>query len=444
MRRGKFLIPLFAISSYLAFAQDNPLTLKEAFNLAIKNSKELKASKANIEIAQAKLAQAKDQALPTLKVSSMYLRLNKPTVSVAHTDAGSGGGGGNSGGSNPMAIFSQMNSAGLAMVQLTEPIFSGFKIRNNRIMQGYLAEAAQYDNTTARSKVITNTARAFYQYYELLETKGMVEKNVEQAKQLVNEFTNKEKQGVLAKNDVLKAELQLNNILLTLTDVNNNIKVAEFNIQILLGLPTDKTFALDTTGMFQSPAFETAENYETAALNKRSEVKSALLQLKASDAALKIAKADYYPTLAFMGGYANIFIPNVANITNVLNGGLSLNYNFTNLIYNRHHVQEYKAQQHKIEASSEMVSDQIKMEVHRKYFDYQKSLEKIALTKKSIAQAEENYSVSKNKFNNGLMITSDYLDAYVLLLQTQINYTSAKSESMIAWYELQQATGTIE
>lgn len=442
MRRGKFLIPLFAISSYLAFAQDKPLTMKEALDLAVKNSKELKSSKANVEIAQAKLAQAKDQALLTLKASGMYVRLNKPTVSVANSDASSGSGSGS--GSNPMAIFSQMNSAGLVMLQLNEPIFSGFKIRNNRIMQGYLAEAAQYDNNTTRSKVMTNTVRALYQYYELLETKKMVEKNVEQAKQLVDEFTNKEKQGILAKNDVLKAELQLNNILLTLTDVNNNIKVAEFNIQILLGLPTDKTFALDTIGMFQSPTFETAENYETTALDKRSEAKSALLQLKASDAALKIAKADYYPSIAFMGGYANIFIPNVANVTNVLNGGLSLSYNLTGLIYNRHHVQEYKAQQHQIQASSEMVTDQIKIEVRRKYFDYQKSLEKIALTKKSIAQAEENYSISKNKFNNGLMITSDYLDAYVLLLQTQINYTSAKSESMISWYELQQATGTIE
>ncbi|MBS1559206.1 MAG: TolC family protein [Bacteroidetes bacterium] len=442
MRRIKFLTPLFVISSFVTVAQNRPLTMKEAIDLAVKNSKELKISKANIEMAQAKLAQAKDQALPTLKASGMYLRLNKPTVTPAHADAGSGSGGGS--GSNPMAIFSQMNSAGLAMLQLTEPIFSGFKIRNNRIMQGYLAEAAQYDDHTTRSKIMTNTVRALYQYYELLENKKLIEKNEEQVRQLVDEFTNKEKQGVLAKNDVLKAELQLNNVLLTLTDVNNNIKVAEFTIQILLGLPTDKAFVLDTTGMFPHPAYETAENYETIALDKRSEVKAAFLQMKASDAALKMAKADYYPSIALMGGYANIFIPNVANVTNVLNGGLSLNYNITGLIYNRHHILEYKARQHQIQASSETVTDQIKVDVHRKYLDYQKSLEKIALTEKSIIQAEENYQISKNKFNNGLMITSDYLEAYVLLLQTQINYTSAKSENRIAWYELQQAAGTIE
>lgn len=456
MRRGSFLIPVFVISSSLAFSQgalttkeaidlsvqNKALTLKEALDLAVQNSKELKVSKTNLEIAQAKLAQAKDQALPELKASGMYLFLNTPTVSMASGESsGTSGGSGSGSGSNPLAIFSKMHSVGLAQLSLTQPIFGGFKVRNNRIMQGYLAEAAKYDETTTRSKVIANTAKALYQYYEMLETKKLIEQNAEQAKQRVTEFTNQEKQGVLAKNDLLKAELQLNNILLTLTEVNNNIQVAEYNIQILLGV---KTFALDTTGMFQKPTFETAENLETTALDKRTEAKSAFMQMKASEAASKITKSAYYPSLALTGGYVNVFIPNVANITNVLNGGLSLSYNLTGLINTKHRMQEATAHQRQVEVSTEIVNDQIKLEVRRKVLEYQKSLEKIELNKKSIEQAQENYNISKNKFGAGLMITSDYLEADVTLLQTQINYATAKAESMIAWYELQQATGNIE
>jgi outer membrane protein len=439
---GKNIITLLllAIGTYGSFAQTKRLTLQEALELAVKNNDELKLSKANLEIAQAKVLQAKDKAWPEVKASATYLRINTPTVSFKGADPEAGGGTDGS----PLAALANMNSVALAQISVTQPIFTGFRIQNTRVMQQYLQKAAQYDETTTRNKVISNTAKAVFQYYQLLETKKLLEQNLSQAKQRVNEFTNLEKQGLLPRNDRLKAELQVNNIEFARTEVNNNVQLAEYNLIILLGLPDATTLELDTLGMFSSPAINTMEGYEQQALEGRADIKSAQSQIEAGKAATRVAKASRYPTLAFSGGYVDVYIPNVATITNALNGGLAFQYNISNLFHSKHQIQEAKARQYQAEISAKMMNDQAKVDVRRTFLNYQKSLEKVALNQRAIAQAQENFNISKNKYAAGLMILSDYLDADVTLLQTQIDYATAKAESMIAYYELQESTGTIQ
>jgi len=310
-------------------------------------------------------------------------------------------------------------------------------------MQEYLAEATKYDAATAKRKIVTNTAKAIYQYYELLESAKLLDENLKQANQRVEEFKNLEAQGLLAKNDRLKAELQTSSLELTRTEINNNIELAEFNLKILLGIPDNTKLDLDTTNLFNDPPVILWEDYLSKSLENRSEIKSAEMQVQAGESAYKIAKSNRYPSIAATGGYVNAYIPNVLNINNALNGGISLSYNLTGLVHSKHIIQEAKSRQRQAEIGKQIVADQIKSDVKAKYLNYQKSIEKLHLTERSIEQAEENYNITKNKFDAGLVILSEYLDADVLRLQTQINRATAKAESMIAFYELEESAGNL-
>ena len=209
-------------------------------------------------------------------------------------------------------------------------------------MQKYLEEAARYDHTTTTANVIANTAHAVFQYYQLLETSKLLAGNLKQAEQRVTEFKNLESQGLLARNDRLKAELQLNNIQLTHTEVLNNAAIAAYNLQILLGLPEASAIELDTTGMFVTPAVAIEEQLQQQSEEQRAELKAAHLRVEAQNSAVKIAKASRYPSLALSGGYVNAYIPNVMTITNALNGGIGIQYNLTGALHGKHVVQEAK------------------------------------------------------------------------------------------------------
>jgi outer membrane protein len=414
------------------------LTVKEAIDLGVANSKQLVVSNARVKEAQAKVQQAQDKVIPEVGVSGTYLHLNTPTVSMANEASG------NSGSSDsPLASLANIHDVALVQVSASWPVFNGFKIRNTKIMNDYLEQAAQYDAQTTRSNIALTTAKAIYQYYELLETRRTIEENLKHEQQRVTEFKNLEAQSLLARNDRLKAELQASNIELALTDVNNNVKLAEYNLTILLGLPEQTTLELDTVGMFQLASLTTWDDYLQTGLENRTELKSAAVQLKAGESGYKIAKSNRLPTVALTAGYVNAFIPNVVNVTNALNGGVSLKYSITGALHASHGMQEAKARMEQTEASRQLATDQVKVDIRGKYLNCQKSLEKLAITEKAIDQAEENYQISQNKYKQGLLILSDYLEADVMLLQARINYATARAESMIAYYELQNSVGTL-
>ena len=414
------------------------LTVKEAIDLGVANSKQLIVSNAKVKEAQAKVQQAQDKVIPEVGVSGTYLHLNTPTVSMANEASG------NSGSSDsPLATLSDIHDVALVQVSASWPVFNGFKIRNTKMMNEYLEQAAQYDAQTTRSNIALTTAKAIYQYYELLETRRTIEENLKHEQQRVTEFKNLEAQSLLARNDRLKAELQANNIELALTDVNNNVKLAEYNLIILLGLPEETSLELDTVGMFELASLTTWNDYLQTGLENRTELKSAAVQLKAGESNYKIAKSNRLPTVALTAGYVNAFIPNVVNVTNALNGGISLKYSITGALHASHSMQEAKARVEQTEASRQLATDQVKVDIRGKYLNCQKSLEKLAITEKAIDQAEENYQISQNKYKQGLLILSDYLEADVTLLQARINYATARAESMIAYYELQNSVGTL-
>ena len=438
MKKNYFILLLFVVSyagdGYAQQAQK--ITMQSAVALGIENSTQLMTSNAKLKEAQAKLIEARDHFLPDVGVSGTYMRINTPNVSM--NDDNSGGGSG-----SPLSALSNLHSLALLQVTASEPIFNGFKIRNTKNMSEYLEQAANYDVATTKSKVALNTLKAVYQYYELLETRKVVEENLKQAKQRVGEFANLEKNGLLPRNDRLRAELQANTIELGLTEVNNNLQLAEYNLIILLGFAEDSKLELDTTGMFEVTAIDTWQASLDKGLQNRNELKSIGLQAKASSMNYNIAKADRLPSLGLSAGYVNAYIPNLLTVTNALNAGLSLKYSITGAIHSSHKMKEAKARMDQVDAAQKEVENGVRMEIKKKFLEYQHKQDKLEINSRAIEQAQENFTIAENKYKNGLLLLSDYLEANSLLLLSKINYATTRSEVMVAYYELQESVGNL-
>lgn len=436
MSRIRFVIlSLLSGCVFTGHAQNiQKITLQTAVAMGVDNSTQLMTSNAKLKEAQAKVLEARDHFLPDVGVSGTYMRINTPNVSMKTDNSGGGP-------DSPMASFSNLHSLGLFQVTATEPIFNGFKIRNNKNMTEYLEQAANYDVATTKSKVALNTLKSVYQYYELLETRKVVEENLKQAKQRVEEFMNLEKNGLLPRNDRLRAELQANTIELGLNEVNNNLQMAEYNLIVLLGFAEDSKIELDTAGMFEVTAIDTWQESLDKGLENRNELKSVAFQAKASSMNYSIAKADRLPSLGLSAGYVNAYIPNFVTVTNALNAGVSLKYSITGAIHASHKMKEAKAHMEQVAAAQKEIDNNVRMEIKKRYLEYQQKQEKLVINSRAIEQAQENFMIAENKYNNGLLLLSDYLEANSLMLLSKINYATTRSEVMVAYYELQESMG---
>ncbi len=79
------LLPLLLLS-ISGFTQDGgrKITLDEAIDLSIKNSKPLRAAHARIDQASANTTISKQNQLPDFKISGSYLRLTQPNIDLQY------------------------------------------------------------------------------------------------------------------------------------------------------------------------------------------------------------------------------------------------------------------------------------------------------------------------------------------------------------------------
>jgi len=435
------LLILYLLAGTVLFAQSGQvLSLDSAIAMSLKNSSRLKGSQARIEAAVAATKEAADAKLPDVKVSGAYLRVSNPVLSLKSSKGSSGGGTDTTGTISAVHV----SQAAYGIVNASLPIYAGSRIKYGIESSKYLEKAASLDADNDREEVVINTIDAYNNLYKAKAQVSLISESLEQARQRVKDFSNLEKNGLLARNDLLKAQLQASNIELALVDAENNAKLSDINMDLIVGLPDSTDLILDSASLQQAGNLLPAEDYLQLAVQNRKDYAALDYRKQAAGVDIKATQADKLPSVAITGGYVAADIPRFLTIYNGMNLGIGVNYSLSSLWKTSAKVAQAKAREKELEASQQQLSDAIKLAVGKAYLDYVSSTKKIDVYKVAVEQAEENYRITKNKFDNSLATTTDLLDAEVAQLQARLNYSFSKSDAAVAYKRLLQATGTLD
>jgi outer membrane protein TolC len=429
------LFPLFAKTQDV-----KTLTLQQSIDLSLQNSHLLKASLAKNDEAAAVLRQAMDNRLPNASVSGTYMKLANPTIALK-TKAFGGGGGADTTGNK--TAFPKVNQAMYGIVNLSLPIYAGGKIKYGIESAKYLKEATTLDAENDKEAVILNTINAYVNLYKAAVTVNVVKENLNQSIQQDSVFSRLEQNGLLARNDLLKSELQTSNIELSLLDAQSNLKTATVNMNLMIGYPESTILQTDSTGFDTTISVKTIDEYEQLALQNRKDVQALSFRRKAASTGISLAKADLYPTIALTGGYIAADIPKLLTITNAVNIGAGIQYNIASLWKAKAKIAQAKSREKEIMENEAQLSDAVRLQVNRDFENVLLSQKKTEVYKKAVIQAEENYRITKNKYNNALVNTTELLDANVALLQSKINLAVAKADVLLAYSKLLETTGIL-
>ena len=444
--KHKILTPVVAIiySTLSCFshvlAQDvRLLPLGDAISRSIQNSGKLKIADAKVEEAKALHHESLNNRLPEIRVSASYLRLNAPDVSLKMNTSGTQTGEENTSSSTP-----KVDQAAYALVNASVPLFAGFRIKYGIESAKYLEQATRLDAEKDKEEVILNVISAYSNLYKAQKSVALVKENLEREKQRVIDFSNLEQNGVMARNDLLKAQLQKSNIELALLDVENSLNITNVNMNLMLGLPVSTILMTDSSGFDVVPMPGTINEWIDKALTNRKDRSALALRIQAASIAVKANTGAYYPSLAFTGGYVAANVPNLLILSNALNAGVGLQYDIASLYKTSAKVDAAKARLHQAQAADGILADQVKLEIFNAYQNYIVSVRKIDVYKKSVEQANENYRITKNKYDNSLVTTTELLDADVAQLQAQLNYAFSKADAAVAYKKLEQTAGVLK
>lgn len=418
------------------FAQQKTLTLQEAVKLGVENSKQLKLSQARVNEAVSRYKQVADQALPTATVSYQASRaffLNDGFKLPGTADS--------SAFRLPKHADAQI---GTASVQ--ELIFSGGRLKYARQSTDLLTKVARLDVDRNKDEVVYTIINIYYNLYKISQSQEVLAKNIQAIDQQLKQSKRFFEQGLVTKNDVLRLQLERANASIDSTELVTNQKIANYNFDVLLGLP--ETTILQTTVSANNPQPQPLASYIDTAFSSRPELKSTKLQTEVAETNIKSLRGEMLPTLGAGGNLYYInpsgnFIPGRNEFLGPYTLGLSLSWNVSSLWTSKNKITEAKIQKDESVISRNILADNIKNEVNQNYQRYLQALEKIRLLQTSVGQATENNKILESKYKSNIASIIDRIDANTQLFQTEINLEVAKGDAGLAYYTLLKSTGKL-
>ena len=438
MKIKNFLLSLFFLFgiSEIYAQEKSTLTLDEAINLALTKSTEANLANTKVASSQYELQTVKNNQYPTLKISGQYQRLTEANVNFKINTGGS------SAQEGETTASPKVNQLVLGQASLAVPLFSGFKIRNSIKASENMLQAETYNAKNTKEQLAMNVVVLYVNLYKAQQSVALINENIVSAKQRVKDFTAMEENGLIARNDLLKAQLQASNIQLSLDEAKKQVTTISYQLATLLRLP-DNTQITPSDAIFGNALNVAATINENDALEGRSDLESLRWQQKASETNIKIAQANYYPSLSLTGGYVAFNLQNVLEVTNAVNFGIGLSYDLSSVFKNNKEVKLATSRASETRQYVELLTDRVKVEVQEAQENYTLMIKQNKVYVEATGQATENYRIVKDKYDNGLSDTNDLLEADVQQLQSKINEAYSKADITQSYYALLNASGKL-
>jgi len=418
-------------------AQKKSLPLDQAVKMAVTSSNRAILADTKTSTAKFETQAVKMNQYPDLKISGQYLRLANADVTLKSSGQANEEETPSEGNSSP-----KVNQLIFGQASLSMPIFSGGKLRNSIKASENLYKSEVANAARSKEEIAMQVVRYYADLYKVQKSIELLRESLASSKQRVTDFTNMEENGLIARNDLLKAQLTESRIQLSLDEAEKNERVINFYLITLLRLPAETQLVITPENVSRD-IFGMTMNTESQALESRKDLQALEYAKKASQDQIKVAKADYYPSLSLTGGYIGLDLENVVRVQNAMNVGVGISYNLSALFKNGKNVKAAKSRTLELEQQQAILSDAIREEVVKADEDYKLSLKQDLVYNQAVGQADENFRIVKDKYDNGLVDTNDLLDADIDDLNAKINLAYSKANIVLKYYELLDANGQL-
>lgn len=436
----KHLLPcsLLFLAVAVQAQEKKQLSLDEAINLAVTKSTEAALADTKVATSKYDLESTKNNQYPDFKVSGQYMRITNPNIKLRMPlGSGSEEGEGSSSSGSP-----SVNQIMFAQASASMPLFSGFKIKNSIDASENNYKAQTFNAANTKEQLALQAVMLYVNLYKAQESIKLIQENLKSAEQRVKDFSAMEQNGLLARNDFLRTQLRVSNIQATLDDAVAKESTINYQLVTFLKLPAG-TKLTPSTAYFKNAGGITPSISESEAIAQRNDLEALRWQQKASEANVKVAKGDYYPSVALSAGYVALDIQNVVQVTNAMNFGVGISYDLAGIFKNGKKVKAAQSRAEETRQQLEIQTDRVKVQVQEALENYNLSIKQNKSYTDAVEQSTENYRIVKDKYDNGLVDTNDLLDADVEQLTAKINETFSKAEITQRYYELLNVSGKL-
>lgn len=417
---------------------ENFLPLSDAIKIAIENSTNVQVAEKQIKSAELQVMESWAPLLPQVSVSTNYGRQDpiNPSSS-AGTESLS---------KNPqfasMLGTSSVNSF-TSKVQINQVLFSGFRITDGIKIAQINLNLMKESLNQAKQDMALNVTLA---YFNTLKADQMVQVSQEALRQAESHLDTAQKllkAGTGIKLDVIRAQNQIVTIQQQLSQNINNLYKAKISLNLVMGRNFDTPVTLNTCATIQDLDINQQKAIESA-LGDRTEVKQLKLKKEIDELSGLVQSRATWPTVALGASYdirdTQVINGNL-NDTQSMTYGINMNWPIFDGLSAYAKAQKAQSSVTQDELNLNQLQQSIGAEVKKSILDINEAKERIILAQKGLELAKEVLRMAKVRYEAGVGVSLDVIDAQVSLLQANMNLIFAGFDLNVSKAKLYRTLG---
>lgn len=410
---GWVTIGAIVLQQSLVFASPIELSLEDSVNLALKNNPAIQIALADKEKSVWSKNEAEAGKLPTVSWGSSY-NMN--------------------GRSGNFSSDGTLNNN----LRMNWQLYSGNRIEN-QIKQAELGISSADLNVRKTKQQIKLDAETAY--YNVLQAKMMLAVNQETVNNLKEHQTvvqAKYDAGVVAKSDVLRADVELSNAQQALIKSQNQYDLAVANLLNVMNLSAGTDIILKDELQYVQADLSLDECI-TLAMDNRPDIEQAKINVDIAAINVKSAQSGKLPSVSMSAstGWNDSFVPNDNNFSI----GLSANWNIFDAGITNAKIKQGQASLERAKLQKEQLLDSVEQEIRQNYLSMKEAEKRLETTNVAVNKAEEDLYIAREKYNAGVGTNIDVIDAQLALTQAKTNHLQALYDYNVNKAKLEKAIG---
>ncbi|WP_336182719.1 TolC family protein [Fusobacterium polymorphum] len=403
----KRILTVFLLMTNIVLARD--LTLDQAIDLSLNNSKEMRISEKNLDISKLNVSKAFKNALPSVTYTGAY------TV-----------------GEHERQILTQSERNYVSKkrgytqnLKLTQPLFTG------GVVTAGIKGAKAYENIASYSFLqskIKNRLDTIKIFSDIINAQRNLEALKYSEGVLLKRYQKQEEQlklRLITKPDILQTEYSIEDIRAQMINVKNVVDTNMEKLYIRTGI--SKSEPLNLVPFDIPNNFSEKINLDSdlkQAINESLSAKVAEEQVKVASATRMAAVGDLLPQVSAFASYGTgertTFERSYKDAE--WTGGVQVSWKVFSFGSDLDNYRVAKLQEEQEELRETSTKENIEIDVRSAYLNVLSLEKQIASQAKALEAAKVNFELNQEKYDAGLISTVDYLDFENTYRQARIAY----------------------
>jgi outer membrane protein TolC len=410
------------------------LSLSEAIELAEGLSPRLAEFRAMVNLAEAGRERAGAAEKPTLTTQAGYRRYNNvPEWTVQQ-------------GPEEVLIFPNLPNFWSATLSGSYPLYTGGRVESEVRAADHTIAASNKDLESQTANLELQVTSIYWQLALSIAQERILGRSIESFEAHLFDARNRQEVGLAASNEALAVQTERDRAELRRLLAASSVKVKQDQLAVLLGLPVGTEIVPTDELDLETEPGAALQALVDIALEQRAERQALQERVAAAEAKLEAATSQRKPIIAINGNMSYLnpdrrVVPPSDEFRFAWDIGIGVTYDLYDGGARDGAANAALAELDATRRRLEDLDRAIRTEVVQSYQDLMTARAALEVSQQAITSARENLRVTTDLYQEGIIPSSERLDAEVAELMAGLELTEARIHSQLARASLNRAVG---